>query len=308
MGGLAFFPTILLILVVSLPVAAAAAEAPDRPDELYQSIPERNPFGLRQATQPQKPQEQPAELPRVKLTGITTILGNKRAVLEVRSPAAKPGQPGVQGQPAGQPPTGESLILSEGQREGNIEMLQINEEAGTVRIVNSGQPVTITFEEEPIQAAPPAPAQGIAPPGVMAGTPAATNRGSTAMAALSPPALPSATTRGLPPGVNYGGVAATNTLSVPLPEGLQTNAPFPGAAQVHQLTPEEQTMILQLQEQLSSGAEVNNQVNPPTPTGVPNPYPYQYQYQQQPAVRYQQQAGPDTPPLPPGYRPPLLPQ
>src|SRR6188472_2241935 len=52
----------------------------------YQGIVDRNVFGLKPPPPPGKPEEKKVDLPPITLTGITTILGNKRALMNVQSP------------------------------------------------------------------------------------------------------------------------------------------------------------------------------------------------------------------------------
>ena len=61
------------------------------------------------------------------LVGITTILQEKRALLKVEFPA-QPSEPAKE----------LSCIVAVGQRVGPIEILAIDETAGTVRVNNSG--------------------------------------------------------------------------------------------------------------------------------------------------------------------------
>jgi hypothetical protein len=79
-------------------------------------------------------------LPEVTLTGITTILGDKRALLKVRFPAK---QSDVARE--------ESFILKEGKRSGPITVLEVNEKVGTVRVDNSGTIMVVTFEKPSIK-------------------------------------------------------------------------------------------------------------------------------------------------------------
>jgi hypothetical protein len=82
---------------------------------LYKAIPDRNVFKLTEPPQVQPPSNPPPVLPKITLTGITTILGRKLAVLRVQLPPL-----------GGQPAKEESYMLAEGQRDGNIEVLQID--------------------------------------------------------------------------------------------------------------------------------------------------------------------------------------
>jgi hypothetical protein len=99
----------------------------------YSAIVERNVFNLR----PPPPPVNPADLikktppPKVIFTGITTILGTKKAFLTI--PPVKPGGPP------------ESLILAEGQAEYEVEVKSIDEKAGVVQIINHGEPETLDF-------------------------------------------------------------------------------------------------------------------------------------------------------------------
>lgn len=115
----------------------------------YTDILRRNVFGLRP---PPRPATEPARgpVPKVRLTGITTILKGKRALLKVEFP----------GKPLERPKE-ESYILTEGQRAGPIEVLEINERTAQVKVNNSGMITNITFEK--ITAAPAAPARPVPP-------------------------------------------------------------------------------------------------------------------------------------------------
>src|SRR5262249_42736719 len=90
---------------------------------------------------------------KITLTGITTIVG-KRVLMKTAPPQGKPGEA---------PKTEQSYILSEGQREGDIEVIEINEKLGSVKVNNAGTVQTLTFEKDGAKLpATPAPA----PPGV----------------------------------------------------------------------------------------------------------------------------------------------
>lgn len=83
-------------------------------------------------------------LPKVHLTGITTILRGKRALLKVEFPA-KPYQKTKE----------ESYILTEGQKSGPVEVLEIDDKKAEVKIDNSGTVTTLKFEELGPKPAPP---------------------------------------------------------------------------------------------------------------------------------------------------------
>jgi len=108
------------------------------PASPYAAISERNVFHLRPPPA-FRPELKQAPLPRVHLTGITTILRGKRALLKVDFPAKPPERPKQ-----------ESYILTEGQRAGTIEVLEIDEKAAQVKVDNSGVVTNITFEKLPV--------------------------------------------------------------------------------------------------------------------------------------------------------------
>jgi hypothetical protein len=126
---------LILIFCVSEPVAAGNP---------YSGICQRNAFHLRPAVLAAVSKLQ-APLPRFHLTGITTILRGKRALLKVELP----------GKPAAK---AESYILAEGQKDGPLEVLQIDERAASVKIAFSGTVTNLTFDKmappPPVQKAP----------------------------------------------------------------------------------------------------------------------------------------------------------
>lgn len=117
----------------------AQAGLPASQHNAYHAIIERNVFHLVPVPPPSPPPAPP--LPEVTLTGITTILPEKCALLKIRYPAG----------PAG-PAKEEACILRSGEREGPVEMLAIDERAGCVRVNNSGTVMTLTFgPQKPVQ-------------------------------------------------------------------------------------------------------------------------------------------------------------
>src|SRR4051794_36404005 len=103
----------------------------------YHAIVERNVFDLK-APAPPAPTSTVTNTPppNVKLTGLTTILGNKRALFMVQEAPV-----------GGKPQKEESYILTEGQRQGALEVLEINEKTETVKVSNDGTVSVLTFEK-----------------------------------------------------------------------------------------------------------------------------------------------------------------
>lgn len=138
--------TVLCIVGVLALGVPTLASAPDSSGAHYQGIALRNVFGLMPpvTTHFDPP---PAPLPKIVLTGITTILGEKRALIKLLTPA-RPGER----------PAEVAYLLREGQREGNLEVLRIDDNAAFVILEFSGATLTLTFEKdgpkEPISPAP----------------------------------------------------------------------------------------------------------------------------------------------------------
>lgn len=143
----------LLCMVAGLALCMAAnAVTSDSSGTPYQGIVERNVFGLKAPPPPPDPEANKPPPPKILLQGITTILGNKRALFKVAMPPK-----------AGEPAKGEqSFILVEGQRDGDIEVLEIDAVAGTVKVNNYGTITSLNFKDNGITP-PAAPAPGALP-------------------------------------------------------------------------------------------------------------------------------------------------
>jgi hypothetical protein len=149
--------------------AQDAAAASDKP---YASIVARNMFGLLPVPPP--PTNDPAASadppPKITPNGIMTIFGKLQALFKV----AGKGQ-------AGQPPKDESYVLSEGERQDDIEVVKINEADGIVTFDNHG-----AIQALPLVAA----SNSTAPGGGPGGPPPARGAGFPGQAPGKPPMSP----------------------------------------------------------------------------------------------------------------------
>lgn len=148
---------VVMALGAFIPLCALSSGAASA-DNPYDGIVARNVFALKPPPAPATIEEAKPPPPKIFLTGITTILGKKQALLKSPPPPAKPGQP---------PPTELSYILTEGQREGDIEVVAIDEKAGTVKVLNSGTLFVLNFEKDG-QKLSPSTAPGALAPGIPA--------------------------------------------------------------------------------------------------------------------------------------------
>ncbi len=133
----------LILVVVSCAALTAGADAVGD----YKVILERNPFGLKPTPLPVKVEAPaPPETPtNYKLTGITALFKPRRAMFVNQVPGK---------------PVPEYISLSEGQRQGSLEILAdgINVKAGTVRVKISGEERTMSFEKDGLKSVAGAPA------------------------------------------------------------------------------------------------------------------------------------------------------
>jgi len=190
---------------LALQPAAHARTANDAANP-YTEIVARNVFGLKPPP-PVVPPEDALKQPPVKVTlnGIITIFRNKRALLETPPPPAKPGGP---------PPTKQYYTLAVGQREGDIEVLEIDEKAWTVKLKNADIVTTLTFDKEAGKGAPAAPPGPGGQVGIPTGIPG--GPGGPGGPPGVAPAMPAVMPAGMQPA---GRTIPTRTLRLPGAQG-----------------------------------------------------------------------------------------
>jgi hypothetical protein len=114
------------VFVIGAVLCAAWTVAADSP---YERIAQRNPFALVPKPKP-TPEIVQEPLPNVLLTGITTILKKKLALITMQLPKGQP----------------ESCILGEGERRGEVEVVRIDETAGVVQVTVRGTSLSLDFK------------------------------------------------------------------------------------------------------------------------------------------------------------------
>jgi len=141
--------------------ASAGAIAAATPENPYQSIVERNVFALKDPPLPPSPESQKAPPPKIALQGITSILGRQQVLFKVSLPAKPP-------EPAKEVP----MILSVGQREGEIEVVEIDQKTQTIRFNNHGTMQLLSMDKDAAKPTAVASVPGIPTPGGGPGLPA----------------------------------------------------------------------------------------------------------------------------------------
>lgn len=229
----------------------------------YKIILERNPFGLKPPPPPPPPPTNaaPAETPTAyKLSGITALFRPPRAMF-VNQPPGKP--------------TPEYLSLSEGQRQGSLEVLigGIDVKAGTVKVKISGEERTMSFEKDGLK--------GPAGPAIM-----------TAPGVPQPMPVPGFNPTPATPG---GSMVAPG--GIPVPQNFQRPAPVPTAS------PAVMPVPAQMQRQIRTGTTTIplTQQNATSPPPAPNIDPVEQ------TVRMEIQRKLDEPKVISGQLPPLPP-
>jgi hypothetical protein len=218
--------TVLCIAAGLALCTATNAITPDPSASPYQGIVDRNVFGLKPPPPPPDPEANKPPPPNITLTGILagSVFGGKKAIMKTPPTPAKPGEAA---------PTERSFILGIGQREGDIEVLDIDEKGGSVKVNNSGNVVTLTFEkngQKPSAGAPPAVPGGVPAPGGMPFQPIKTAANTFSQPGAANPgfAMPARTPR---TSSGYGGAQQ------PAYGGAQPASGYsPGAAAVPQST------------------------------------------------------------------------
>ena len=179
---------------------AASANTPTGP---YAAIMTRNPFGLKPPPPPPTNAPDPAAqvvVSALKLTGITSMPSGVRAMFLVQ----EPGKPEVR-----------SDLVRAGERDGyipNLEVLQIDAKAGTVRVSYGGKELALNFADNGVKP-PQGPAPTAAPPGGPPGRPG--------VGGIAPPNVP------MNPNVggNFNADGSSGLRSIPTrPSRLQPNA------------------------------------------------------------------------------------
>jgi len=150
--------TLVLASGVQADVADGSVAPEPVNDQPYSAIWVRNVFDLKPPPPPPSNVASNTPPANIKLLGISTMLGNKRAILSVQE-VAGPGRP---------PGKEQSYVMTEGQRQGPLEVLEIDPPNRKVKIKNEELVSTITFDTNKTSigsapGAPPAPA--FTPPG-----------------------------------------------------------------------------------------------------------------------------------------------
>jgi hypothetical protein len=183
------------ILALALPAAALTSDNP------YAAIVTRNAFALNPpapvTNAPAGPVIPPSD---IEFRGLSTLLGRPQALINVKS---KPKPP--------ETPKDRSLVMDIGQREGEVELLEINMGEGSVKLRNQGNVVTLNLKDNS-----PKPQAAAGLPTV---APAAGMPGGVPVPSLGRPALP--TPGGVPapasmPGINPGGATPAGPATLPV--------------------------------------------------------------------------------------------
>lgn len=134
----------------------ALAATPGTVENPYSGIMEKNVFGLKPPPPPVETVQTSAPPAKITLLGIANMFGTKKAILK----AAEPGKPAA----PGAAPQDTAVVLAEGEAQQGIEVNEIDERAGSVKVNNHGIAYTLTFEKDGVKLpAGPAPSAPVVP-------------------------------------------------------------------------------------------------------------------------------------------------
>lgn len=165
------FGRLVVLCAFTLAASMAAVANTDAANPYADTIVGRNVFSLKSPPPPPNPEDliKKDPPPKILLQGLTTILGRRQVLFKVQVPA-KPGQPAKE----------ESFVMTEGERQGEIEVLEINEkvEPAVVKFNNHGtiEPLNMKEHVAKAPAGAPAPQPVLPQPGrpVLPGMPSPT--------------------------------------------------------------------------------------------------------------------------------------
>jgi len=229
-------------LVLSASAQALTADAPGNP---YQGVVERNVFAIKPPPDPSSLKPAEPEPPKITPQGIMSMFGRQQVLFKTVMPGTKPGEP----------PKETAMVLSVGQREGEIEVVAVDESTGTITFNNHGKLQTLSLEKDG-QKPPTGPAVAPLPrisvpgnPGVPA--PAAAFNpvpsGAAAGSALRNIPIPTRSLR-LPTMTGVGGSSPMIAGAAPIP-GTAAATPTLQIPQPKPLSPEEQAAIMIIQKE-----------------------------------------------------------
>jgi hypothetical protein len=216
----------------------------------YKVIIERNVFDLKAPTPAVSIVPTNAPPPNVKLTGITSILGKRQALFLVQ----KLGIPGKT------PNTDVPYIITEGERQDTVEVLEINEKAETVKIKNEGNVSVLKFEKLNL---PSTPGAGV-PPGLPG--PGGPGGGVPRMPNYVMPAQPAPINQ---QAANYGNAGGYNPGQTTIP--TRTLRTSQDAQAEPELSQEQAALLLELQREATRDAVAAGKLPPLPPPAIPLP-------------------------------------
>jgi hypothetical protein len=232
-------------------IAADTADPADASSNPYQGIVERNVFALKPPPPPPDPESTKPPTPKFSLTGITTILTKKLALFKSDPIPAKGAQPATKE---------ESYMLAERQRQGDVEVLSIDEVARTVKVDYAGTILTLDFTNNAAKAVAVAPVPGATPgvPGLPPPTGVPISPRGTGRSGLRQPGASDNQRRPLRTGGGPLGMASGQMGMAPVAQ-VQTGMAAQPAPEV--ITREQQEVLMEaMREQ-----QQNNPALPPLP-------------------------------------------
>jgi hypothetical protein len=256
LSGFTFHVSRFTCLSLILLASTAGTRAVTTEDNPYQAIIGRNVFSLKPPPPPSRPEDliKKEPPPKIKLQGVNNILGRPQVLCKVLMPAKPPERP---------QPKEESFVMSEGERQGEIEVLEINMQMESVKFKNHDQVQLLNMKDDadkPVVSAPPPGSPPGALPRAMPGVPPPT-------AAFNAPASGTITTIGGAKGIPLRPIRSPTTAGG-IPAGTVTVAPTGQAAS--QFSHEEQELLIEAKRKYyEQQGDPRAKILPPTTMTLP---------------------------------------
>jgi len=227
-------------------------------DNPYATVAVRNIFGLIPPAPPENPtNELEKQLPKITPTGIMGVFGNWQVLFKVALPAK-----------AGPPAKDEFYILSQGQRQDDIEVIKIDEKKSLVTFNNHGTTQELPLANAPASGGAPAashPSPGRMNPGMAPGLPGGGGNGGPGgftQFGAEPGGSNGGSNGGMANGT--GGNGANGGLNIGTPPTANNNYV---ASQFQDTTPPDARIILMEAQraQWQQGGKLSPAIIPPTP-------------------------------------------
>jgi hypothetical protein len=222
----------------------------------YANIVDRNVFGLRPPPPPPEPPKPEVKASPITLQGIISAFGKKQ-VLFKSTVSARSGEPAKE----------TSFVMSEGERVGEIEVLEINEGTGLVKFRNQGFEMTKDLSKDGVKP----PTGGGAPPPGLPGVPGVPGQPNAAVPPPLPTGAPNVAIPNRQMRMSPANAAAQGGTPVIAGGAAGVRAQAGAAGGEQPLTADQQTVLIELNRRMNEDKIKRGDMPPLPPTELTPP-------------------------------------